>query len=150
MFYTGVSLDGETRRATICRAIGDEDLTGWVKDENGPCIAAPPAGIAVDAFRDPFVFRDDRGWSMLVGGGSTDERGTVLLYRSHDLRAWDYVGPFLSSDEIARSDAADGPCWECPQLLSFGGGRPHGLGRRPHAGYPAFPRGSFRREGRGG
>ncbi len=121
MFYTGVMLDGETRRATICRATGDKALTTWSKDDSGPCVAEPPLGIAADAFRDPFVFRDDRGWSMLVGAGSTSGLATVLLYRSQDLRAWDYIGPFLSSDEIARTDGADGPCWECPQLLDLGG-----------------------------
>lgn len=57
---------------------------------------------------------------MLVGAGTSDGRGTVLRYASDDLRAWTYVGPVLSVDDVDPSAGGDGPMWECPQLLRFG------------------------------
>ena len=120
MFYTGVTLDGDERRPSICRATSVDDLMTWTKVAGDPCIPEPPSGIARDAFRDPFVFRDDDGWSMLVGAGTSDGLGAVLLYRSSDLQSWTYGGPFLSTDEVARAEGADGPCWECPQLVRIG------------------------------
>lgn len=118
LFYTGVLVDGTLRRQSICRALSsDIDLETWTKDPANPLIAEPPPGVDPELFRDPFVWRDGSGWAMLVGAGTTDGRGTVLLYRSPDLRRWAYVGPILSTDDVDRAAGADGPMWECPQLL---------------------------------
>ena len=121
LFYTGVRLDGALRRQSICRAMNaDDDLVTWSKDPDNPLIAGPPPGIDPDLFRDPFVWRDGVRWGMLVGAGTSDGRGTVLRYASDDLRAWIYVGPVLSVDDVDPSAGGDGPIWECPQLLRFG------------------------------
>ncbi|HEX5589811.1 MAG TPA: glycoside hydrolase family 32 protein [Candidatus Limnocylindrales bacterium] len=120
LFYTGVRLDGDLRRQSVCRAIStDDDLVEWSKDPGNPLIGGPPAGIEPDLFRDPFVWRDGAGWGMLVGAGTTDGRGTVLRYASNDLLAWGYVGPVLAVDDVDPSAGGDGPMWECPQLLRF-------------------------------
>ena len=95
----------------------------WTHDSAGPVIGRPPVGIRSDRFRDPFVWRDGDGWAMLVGAGTTRARGVVLLYRSDDLCAWRYVGPFVTTDEVVAAthdipvDDIDSPCWECPQLV---------------------------------
>jgi len=120
MLYTGVGLDGELRRQTICRATSVDGLSTWSKDPANPLIVEPPDGIDPDLFRDPFVWRDGDDWAMLIGAGTIYGVATVLLYRSPDLRAWSYVGPILSSDDVAPAAGADGPCWECPQLVRFG------------------------------
>jgi beta-fructofuranosidase len=118
LFYTGVRLDQDLRRQSICRAFGsDRDLVRWTKDPDNPLIPQPPPGIEPDLFRDPFVWRDRDRWAMLVGAGTTDGRGTVLLYRSPDLRAWTLVGPILATDDVDPAIGSDGPVWECPQLL---------------------------------
>ena len=124
-FYTGVVLDQGLRRASICMARGDPSLTYWTK-EPLPVIAAPPAGIAPDMFRDPFVWRSEHGWEMAVGAGTTAGRGRVLHYRSKDLLKWTDVGPLLTTEalvdacpdlEVAEIDSA---CWECPQVARIG------------------------------
>jgi len=119
MLYTGAVLDGERRRQSICAARSVDGLLTWTKDPANPLIAEPPEGIDPDLFRDPFVWRDGDAWAMLIGAGTMDGRATVLLYRSSDLRAWALIGPILSSDDVAPAAGADGPCWECPQLLRF-------------------------------
>jgi beta-fructofuranosidase len=127
IFYTGVARDGGVRRATICMATGSPDLLSWTKSDADPVIPRSPTGIRRDRFRDPFVWRDEGGWAMLVGAGTNKARGAVLLYRSEDLKAWRYVGPFLTTDDVVATplaipiDDIDSPCWECPQLIRLAG-----------------------------
>lgn len=120
MFYTAVVVDGPMRRASIRRATSADGLLTWTKDRAAAVIETPPPGVAPDGFRDPFVYRDGDGWAMLVGAGSTDGLGAVLSYRSSDLAHWVFAGPFLSCADLPRAAGADGPVWECPNLLRFG------------------------------
>jgi beta-fructofuranosidase len=118
--YTGVVLDDALRRASICLARSADGLRTWGKEPANPVVVGAPPGIAADGFRDPFVWRDDRGWVMLVGAGTDEGAGAVLVYRSADLRTWTYGGPFLSAADLPPTVDAGGPCWECPQLMLFG------------------------------
>jgi beta-fructofuranosidase len=123
IFYTGVARAYGGWRASICRATSHDGLRTWTKDPAGPVIDRPPEGIAPDRFRDPFVWRDEDGWAMLLAAGTTTSRGAVLLYRSPDLRRWRFAGPFLTTEDLIAADPKvfvddiDSPCWECPQLL---------------------------------
>jgi beta-fructofuranosidase len=119
LFYTGVRLDGVTRVATICQA-RSTDRIAWAKDPSGPVVGGPPDGIVADLFRDPFVWREDGEWHMVVGGGTPDGRGAVLLYRSPNLDHWRYAGLILSSDQVDHISDGHAPMWECPQLLRIG------------------------------
>jgi beta-fructofuranosidase len=117
-FYTGVELVGEVRKQTICRADRGDPRDGpWRTWPRNPIVAAPPAGIAIDLFRDPFVFRSAEGWLMLVGAGTVDGHGAVLRYESDDLASWRYDGVILASDQVDPAAGADAPMWECPQLV---------------------------------
>ncbi len=123
IFYAGVAPARGVLRASICRATSRDGLRTWTKDPAGPVIGGPPAGIRADRFRDPFVWREDEGWAMLLGAGTVGGHGTVLLYRSDDLRDWRYAGPFLTIDAAIAGDRevvvddVDSPVWECPQLV---------------------------------
>ncbi|MET8417695.1 glycoside hydrolase family 32 protein [Streptomyces sp. NPDC005134] len=78
-------------------------------------IAEPPAGTTM--YRDPYVWRQDERWRMLVGAALDDGRAATLLYESDDLEHWAYHGPFHTSD----ASAGTGPTgWECPQYAAFG------------------------------
>ncbi|XUL85338.1 glycoside hydrolase family 32 protein [Streptomyces galilaeus] len=74
-------------------------------------IPEPPDGTVM--WRDPYVWRQDDRWRMLVGAALQDGRGTAFLYESDDLEEWAYRGPFA---------VGDGPDtgWECPQYADFG------------------------------
>ncbi|MFM5213842.1 glycoside hydrolase family 32 protein [Aeromonas hydrophila] len=67
----------------------------------------------VHHFRDPKVWREGDQWFMVVGA-RVDDIGEVQLYRSADLRQWEYAGV------IARADAEMGYMWECPDFFSLG------------------------------
>jgi len=77
-----------------------------------PLLAQPPAGATM--YRDPYVWRQDGRWRMLVGAALADGRGATLLYESPDLRSWVPRGPL-------HAGAVGGPIgWECPQYATFG------------------------------
>ncbi len=117
-FYTGVTMDGELRRQVVCRAATDDLRSGqWRPDPTTPVIDEPPDGIMPDLFRDPFVCSWGRRWMMLIGAGTADGHGAVLRYFSRDLVSWTFDRTILASDQLDPASGADGPMWECPQLL---------------------------------
>ena len=93
----------------------DPDLIAWWKHPANPVIAESPAGLEVEGFRDPFVWREDDGWYCVIGSGITGVGGTILLYRSADLVRWEYL------HELCRGDVAEtGRMWECPNFFPLG------------------------------
>lgn len=111
LVYTGVHPQVQ------CLATSDgEDLITWRKDPRNPVIAAPPAGLEVTGFRDPYVWREGDDWYMVLGSGIPDQGGMILLYRSPDLHTWEYLGP-LCEGKLAET----GYNWECPNFFPLGG-----------------------------
>jgi beta-fructofuranosidase len=88
------------------------NLTAWRKHPGNPVIAQPPAGLDVQGFRDPFVWREVDGWYCAVGSGTRDEGGLVLLYRSPDLIHWEYLHQLWQSET-----GETGSIWECPNFF---------------------------------
>ncbi|MDR3173803.1 MAG: glycoside hydrolase family 32 protein [Treponema sp.] len=95
-----------------CIATGMDGIH-FTNYEHNPVISAPPAGYGED-FRDPKVFRHGGDW-YLVAGCTREKRGGVLLYKSKDLRQWDYRGLFC------QSDGSQGTMWECPSFFELDG-----------------------------
>ncbi|MCB0204697.1 MAG: glycoside hydrolase family 32 protein [Anaerolineae bacterium] len=117
LLYTGVYPQ------VVCLATSDDDLVTWRKHPRDPVIDGPPAEIR-DAcgghFRDPFVWRSDGKWSMLIGAKVEGSGGLVLLYQSEDLLQWTYVGPVIRGDVASPDPFWTGTMWECPNFLDFG------------------------------
>jgi len=111
--YTGVN--GVKAGIGVARA---GDAFGLVKAAANPVLADAPQGFK--DFRDPFVWREDDGWAMLVGSGTAppDERGVALLYRSSDLEDWRYAGVLNVGDATT-----EGIYWEVPVLQPLDDGR---------------------------
>jgi len=59
---------------------------------------------------------------MGIGSGERAKGGSVLLYRSTDLRAWEYLHPLASGKSNSRTaDPVDsGEMWECPDFFPLG------------------------------
>ena len=117
-FYTRVrDEDPAVGQIAVGRSDGSGRFTSCTDDI---VVSAPPAGLSVCAFRDPFVWRDERGgWTMIVGAGLADGRGAVLQYRSDDLDRWRYAG-VLHCGHIPVLDTALAQVWECPQMMRVG------------------------------
>ncbi|WP_404882697.1 glycoside hydrolase family 32 protein [Lactiplantibacillus pentosus] len=84
------------------------------KYAHNPIIAAAPDDNT-QHFRDPKVWQRNGQYYLVLGSQSSDKLGRTLLYRSKDLKKWNYLGPIAS----ARPEANEGYMWECPDLFTL-------------------------------
>ena len=117
MLYTGVNPEVQ------CLATSRDPLLGIWEKAAKPVISAPPPGLNVTGFRDPCPWREGDTWYMGVGSGIKKRGGAVLLYRSTDLREWEYLHPLASGTWNGKptADPVDsGEQWECPDFFPLG------------------------------
>jgi beta-fructofuranosidase len=116
LLYTGV----RARRQRPCIAIGSDDLQTWERHPGNPVIEAPPSDLQIVGFRDHAVWREDDMWYQIVGSGIHGRGGAVLLFRSADLRIWEYMHPLCTGDQDRRTPVWTGIMWECPDFFALG------------------------------
>ncbi len=103
----------------------DPKLLHWTKDPANPVIPAPPPGLDITGFRDPSAWKQGDWYYLTVGSGIAKVGGCVLLYRSKDLKTWEYLHPLTSGqwNGIPTSNPCDdGQMWECPEFFALDGG----------------------------
>ena len=117
MLYTGVNPEVQ------CYATSSDPMLGkWDKDPK-PVIAGPPPGLDVGGFRDPCPWREGDTWYMGIGSGIKKKGGNVLLYKSADLKNWEYLHPLASgtwNGKITEDTVDSGEQWECPDFFPLG------------------------------
>ncbi len=119
LMYTGIR--GERPyRETQCLATSADGLRTWRPHAGNPVIAAPPEGLDVVGFRDPYAWKEGDTWYCVIGSGIRGVGGTVLLYRSADLVRWEYLHPLHIGDQTAIEPVWTGSMWECPQFFPLG------------------------------
>jgi beta-fructofuranosidase len=110
-------------RETQCLAMAqDDELRIW-KKLAAPVVKRPPPDMAVTGFRDPALWRDGNTWYMVIASGVAREGGMALLYRSPDLRHWEYLHPLLTgswSGHPGMNPVDTGEMWECPDFFPLG------------------------------
>ena len=111
LLYTGVFEDEQTQ----CLATSRDGLITWKPDPGNPVLAEAPPAMRAEDFRDPFVWCENDVWYMLLGSGVRDGGGAALLYRSRDLRDWEYLHPLLEG-KLEET----GEVWECPNFFPLG------------------------------
>lgn len=133
LLYTGVR-DAPSGQATIndhrnhfresqCLAVATDDTLRTWKKLPRPVIPSPPSGMHVTGFRDPAPWRDGDHFYTLIGSGIAGAGGNVLLYRSKDLRTWEYLHPMFQGHGAGshRANPVDaGDMWECPDFFPLG------------------------------
>ncbi|HET6208591.1 MAG TPA: glycoside hydrolase family 32 protein [Terracidiphilus sp.] len=112
------------RETQMIATAEDDGLLRWKKLET-PVIATPPRGMPVTGFRDPCPWKEADGWYVGIGSGERFRGGCVLLYRSQDLRTWEYLHQLASG--VPNGKRAANPCdsgemWECPDFFPLGKG----------------------------
>ncbi len=108
---------------TVCLATSRDGLRTWQPHPQNPVIPAPPAPLdrrSGGHFRDPFIWRKNGVWYLLLGCKSEGVGGLILLYRSTDLVDWEYLHPLLEGDVHSRDPNWTGTMWECPNFVDFG------------------------------
>ncbi len=120
ILYTRIAGD-DWGQGKVALARGDRSFRQWVTTADDVVIDGPPPGLGVHSFRDPYVFRYEGGWTMVMAAGLADGSGAALQYRSADLRHWSYDGVLCSRLSSAEDQVWTGALWECPQLFPLGG-----------------------------
>ncbi len=113
----------ELRETQMLATAEDDELLHWKKLPE-PVIAAPPAAIAVTGFRDPCLWREGDDWYLGIGSGERGKGGCVLLYRSRDLRHWEYLHKLAEgkpNGKLAANPCESGEMWECPDFFELNG-----------------------------
>jgi len=114
LIYTGV--DGAT--AQVCLAKEIATTPQWVKYRYNPVVESPPSPYTSQDFRDPFVWKQNNQWYMIIGsGGVNNTGGAALLYKGSSLTEWTYLGVLHKANPTL--DGA-GIFWEMPVFLRFG------------------------------
>lgn len=99
-------------KQTQCLA-SSQDGIAFEKAESNPVIDSRqlPEEASKKDFRDPKVFERDGCYYAVIGSEGGQGNGQVLLYRSENLKIWEFVGI------PAKSDGTMGRAWECPDLF---------------------------------
>ncbi len=121
LMYTGVAEeigpDG-TRLQVQTQNLAFGDGAEYVKYERNPVITAAdlPAGGSRCDFRDPKLWQEaDGSFRALIANDHADGGGRMLLYKSDDLKRWEYVGALAENrDRLGRM-------WECPDFFELDG-----------------------------
>jgi beta-fructofuranosidase len=136
----------------VCLATSADDLLTWQYYPGNPVIDGPPAELRDRTgghFRDPFVWKENNYWYMLMGSRIREVGGTILLYRSLNLTYWEYLHPLLVEDASTSEPVRTGVTWECPNFLTFGDLRVLLFSVQAAEGVPLYPLyvcGAFRDE----
>ena len=107
------------RETQMLATAEDDELLHWKKLET-PIIASPPPGMYVTGFRDPCPWLEGNEWYLGIGSGERGIGGCVLLYRSHDLRHWEYLHKLVQgkpNGKVAVNPCDSGEMWECPDFF---------------------------------
>ena len=134
ILYTGVTTTAPDRatlrdanhnfREVQCLATCDDSQLRTWKKWKDPVIQ-PPNDPKLTGFRDPFLWQDEKtkAWYLGVASGQFKVGGRVLLYRSKDLRNWEYLHPLASGDwteKVGTNPVDSGEMWECPDFFPLG------------------------------
>ena len=114
IFYTAV----DNGRATIAQAVPlDDDLINWEK--KGIVVDGRPNGLS-DDFRDPYVFKSNGNFYMIVGT-SKDNIGAVTLHRYNaETQTWSNDGSIFYQGKNAN---LEGTFWEMPTINQMENGK---------------------------
>lgn len=115
LIYTGniwVDREKDILDQSQCIATSTDGVH-FTKEAGNPVIAKHPEEGS-GHFRDPKVWKHEDHWYMVLGTRKEDT-GKVVLYKSKDLRQWEYLGV------LAESNGTEGYMWECPDFFELGG-----------------------------
>ena len=133
----------------VCLAVSQDNLLSWTKSPANPVIGGPPEEIAALAngqFRDPFVWRENNEWHLVIGSRLEGQGGVVLRYRSPNLIDWTYCGILYQGDAHQVEPFRLGTICECPNFIALDGHHLLIISAQPENGelwYPVAFTGTF-------
>ena len=142
LMYTGLDARNGMQQGQ-CMAVSDDGIH-FTKTEDSPILADTLCEADKKDFRDPYIWRQNGEWNMILGS-TKDHFAQALLYRSNDLKNWRFI------NTMAESLGELGSVCECPNFFEIGGKyilfiSPHGLNLRKSVyltGNFDYPAGKF-------
>ncbi|MDF2836685.1 MAG: glycoside hydrolase family 32 protein [Paenibacillus sp.] len=114
IYYTSIG-EGERNPATGAEqwmATSTDGLLTWTKHPGNPVLtSALHGGADIREWRDPFVWREDGTWFMVLGG-AIEGKGCVAIYSSADSTQWSYLNLLYVDPDAALC--------ECPLIYRSG------------------------------
>ncbi|XP_061377290.1 sucrose-6-phosphate hydrolase-like [Danaus plexippus] len=89
-----------------------EDGVNFEKFNSNPIIESPPNNSP--DFRDPKIWKHGNEFYAVIGS-KDNGNGTVLLYKSSNLKTWEYLSV------LGQSTGELGYMWECPDFFELDG-----------------------------
>ena len=146
LFFTGnIKMDGDYDYINN----GRQASTLHVESEDGVHFSAKEVAVDYHNYpedytqhvRDPKVWKDGNDYFMALGGRKKNDQGAVLIYKSEDLKNWDY-------DKEITTEEPFGYMWECPDLFEIDGEQavsisPQGLEREEYRFQNIYQSGYF-------
>lgn len=114
LFYTSVANNQQTQSIAYSK-----DGINFIKSQNNPVIPSSknPAGVPANDIRDPKVFFHNGMYYVLLGtkiGGL----GQIVLYKSTDLKEFQYVGPLMNNNNSNEKQFFPlNGVFECPDFF---------------------------------
>ena len=105
LFYAGHYVEGDIQRETVNMAIS-KDGVHFTKYEKNPVIIPEEKHTSTRDFRDPYIFRKD-GKYYIVIGTNKDNKPCIALYTSGNLYDGEFVSYFYKNDQMGTN-------LECP------------------------------------
>ncbi|GAA4326753.1 hypothetical protein GCM10023149_29760 [Mucilaginibacter gynuensis] len=146
LIYTGGGKDAFTFDLAYP---ADSSLLTWEKYSGNPVVSSSPEEFERKDPHDPYVWREGNDWYMIIGFGEKDGeklKGSLLLYKSKDLKKWTYLHPLFTGDPD-KDDS--GVFWEMPVFWKLNGKYILLVNKVPYKGKPAvalYWTGDFRNE----
>lgn len=112
--YTGV--DGVKAGMGIATSSGDYQTLD--KNPSNPIISGAPSEVNMD-FRDPYVWKKDGEYHMVIGSGISSIGANIVYYSSTDFNNWDYGGIAYQG----QKNQGEGQFWEMPVVYEFPNGK---------------------------
>ena len=125
MFYTGINKQNREREQAIGHAVST-DLLNWKR------VSVTASARATDAyallgnqhdgsehFRDPWVFRYDNAWHMLVTASDPASWGTIGHATSDNLVDWTVGSPLVSDSGFRQLEVTQTICIDGKWILIF-------------------------------
>ena len=112
--WTGPNQDTDLKQVQ-CLAVS-EDGVNFEKLDKNPVISGVPQGnIHPFHIRDPKVWKHGGDYYCVLGSKTNEETGQILLYRSKNLKDWEFV------NIAAKGEGNYGFMWECPDIFHLDG-----------------------------
>jgi beta-fructofuranosidase len=115
LFYTSVGQGDRCQNSGAQQWVATtDDHLRWRQIPENPVLSqADNAGKTLTEWRDPFVFQWKGETFALLAGIVDGAYNAVHIYRSRDMRHWEYLNEFYRNDDPAM-------VMECPNLVVFG------------------------------